>query len=324
MSNTKYDDGSQEFFDEIVRKRIRRQYDQQRIDHEAIARARSMQIQTEEAKKAIEFYKKVPFYAAKNPNEVIVKVDGDGLARKIDHSLMEGRRQTGEVLFAEEMVANIPMHQRQGAAMIYENLRNGRDPYPHKSLLQETLGQQGGYGQPQRGYAPPQQQQQQGGGEAVSLLQGSAVFKSIESQGFGSTVTLARSIGQADARTSSYQFIYKGTVDAYIVPPNQTVINLQLIESNPNLKSKLAILQAPPMAMANATNQLGTIMVPLDAIVRIGEQRGYGGGQYGVGNRQVITDSRYGGQNPMRQGSPNHAQQMMGPQRPGNKTILRG
>jgi hypothetical protein len=121
----------------------------------------------------------------------------------------------------------------------------------------------------------PHQQQQQGQQQVV-LREGYPVYRPIQ-QGFGNTVILAREIGVVTNQLASQPFMMRGSVNVYVIKPNQTQVNIQEIQNNPRLLSQLVEVQAPPMA------SLGTLLVAREAIVSPS--------QHGNG-RNMLTDSR--------------------------------
>lgn len=313
-----FDDGSQDFFDDLTKRRIRKMGFDRGImlpSSQYIAKMRQMEVKEENAKRAIIIYKNAPHVS---PTKNTVNLDYESFANRVHYGFMQNQRSTGGAAFVDEQMSRVPPHLRARANNIVESLQRGVNPFPQHNLLKETLGQNYNMNQ--------MMQQQQSMHNAVNnagnpgpsmnscrIMQGCAVFKTIETQGFGSKAVLARSIGQADPRTASHQYIFREVVEAYIVQPNQKVVDMALLENNPQMKSKLAVLQAPQLAMLNASQPLGLILVPLDAIVK----EMMPGQQYG--NRTIIADSRYGV--PV-----NRNQQPVA--RPGNvptgKTILRG
>lgn len=312
MSNIKYDDGSQEFFDDLTRKRIRKQQIDREIslpNKSIIAARRAMPVKEEMAKKAIEYYTKI---AHISPQKNTVVVDDAALASKINMGLVESKRTTGGSLTIDEQMSQIPPHLRQKAAGIVNNISSGKNPYPQYNLLTETLRQNN----PMQQFQGGGQQQQPQQINACRIMPGAPVFKSIETNGFGSTTVLVRGLGQADQRTASYQFIFREVVDAFIIPPNQQVLDLRLIESNPNLKTKLAAILAPQMATLGPGTPMGVILVPLDAIIREA-----GPGMPAYGNKNLLVDSRHGIQPTRSNNPPQIVRPNSGPM---GRTILKG
>ena len=125
--------------------------------------------------------------------------------------------------------------------------------------------------QPQQFMPGFQQSQQQTG--TITLREGYPVYRQIHTDG---TVKLAREVGSINSQLTSQQFIMKGPVNVFVVPQNQTTVNLQELQNNPAVFTQLVEIQSPPMS------SLGNLYVPSEAI----------NGMNQMGGRQLITDSR--------------------------------
>lgn len=121
----------------------------------------------------------------------------------------------------------------------------------------------------------PQHHQQGGGAQQVVLREGYPVYRAMQ-QAFGNTFIIAREVGVVNQQLASQQFLMKGMIQAYVVPPHQQQVNIQEIQRNPHLLSALVEVHAPPMA------SLGPLLVPREAVLTPGP----------YGNRQMITDAR--------------------------------
>ena len=94
-----------------------------------------------------------------------------------------------------------------------------------------------------------------------------------------------RVLFRSNEQLSMQQYIPRGTKNVYVVPQQQTQINIQEIQNNPRLLTTLVEVHAPPMA------SLGPLLVPAQAIA----------GAYVGGSRQLITDSRQHQYQPVQQ-----------------------
>ena len=189
-----------------------------------------------------------PHYNPTPLDRVVRDVDMDGLMRK----QMEVHQSTGE--------RNMDISEADIDRLF--NRSGHHQQHQHQHQHQQHM--------------IPHQQQQQQGPQQVVLREGYPVYRPIQ-QGFGNTVILAREIGVVTNQLASQPFMMRGSVNVYVVPPNQTQVNIQEIQNNPRMLSHLVEVQAPPMA------SLGTLLVAREAIASPG--------QYGNG-RNMLTDSR--------------------------------
>lgn len=228
-------------------------------------------------------------------SQVTVNVDLDNLTNKIGTTILQ-RYGAGE---SQEAILSTMAPQTQAAVMRkMEQLQKGEWVAPN-TLLPQGMGQQNGP-------------------KSCKLIPGLPVFEQIQTNGFGSKSPLVRTKGQITPQLSSIDFIIRETVEALVVFPNETRIDLSLLENDPRRKLQLVVIQAPPM-----TN-LPLLLVPKEAVAN-----GMGGG------RQIITDGRqrqmapgqqYLHQSQQMQMRPN--QQLINsnyqPMTTGKKTLLKG
>ena len=121
-----------------------------------------------------------------------------------------------------------------------------------------------------------QQNQPQQQNQTIMLKEGYPIYRPIQ-QSFGNTMTMAREIGVINHQLSSQQFVMRGAKNVYVIPQNQTTVNIQEIQNNPRMLTQLVEIQAPPMS------SLGSLLVLRESIISQGQS--YHGG------RQVITDA---------------------------------
>jgi hypothetical protein len=125
----------------------------------------------------------------------------------------------------------------------------------------------------------PQMQQQQQGPQTCRIMPGCPVFQQIQVQSFGNSTPLVRAVGQAPPQMGSVEFIVKEVARAYIVHPNESMVDLARIQANPQMLTELVVLQAPPMS------NIGMILVQKEAIANGNMSQSNNG-------RQIITDGR--------------------------------
>lgn len=141
-------------------------------------------------------------------------------------------------------------------------------------MLHNRASQQPQYQQQQ--YQPVQQQQ------TVSLKEGYPVYRGIQ-QAFGNTFVLARVAGVVDRGLASQPFVARNQIQAYVIPPNQTQVNIQEIQQNPRLLTNLVEIHSTPMS------GIGTLLVQREAINIQGQQQFHHQQQQ---QRNVLTDDR--------------------------------
>ena len=272
MSNKRGDDGSQEWFDGMQRQRMqqRRSPNQKPNQSYLDQRVGSQQQQQNQAqveivdpyiKNIVDGYKTQPHYGpAHLGGQVLeksiaanyeVEVDLSSLQNQMIQKQMEFQRQSGNQGFTvEEELMKLPPHLRQQ----FMPLAQGQ--MPNQQMQQSQ----------------PQQPQNQ----TIMLKEGYPVYRPIQ-QSFGNTMTLAREIGVINNQLSNQQFIMRGVKNVYVIPQNQTAVNIQEIQNNPRMLTQLVEIQSPPMS------GLGSLLVLRESITTQGQSQ-YGG-------RQVITDS---------------------------------
>lgn len=128
-------------------------------------------------------------------------------------------------------------------------------------------------------YQQPQQVVQQN--QTVSLKEGYPVYRGIQ-QAFGNTFVLARVVGVVDRGLASQPFLARNQIQAYVVPPSQTQVNIQEIQQNPRLLTSLVEIHSTPMS------GLGTLLVQREAI-NFGNVSQY---HHQQPQRNVLTDDR--------------------------------
>lgn len=141
-------------------------------------------------------------------------------------------------------------------------------------MLHNRASQQPQYQQQQ--YQPVQQQQ------TVSLKEGYPVYRGIQ-QAFGNTFVLARVAGVVDRGLASQPFVARNQIQAYVIPPSQTQVNIQEIQQNPRLLTNLVEIHSTPMS------GIGTLLVQREAINIQGQQQFHHQQQQ---QRNVLTDDR--------------------------------
>jgi hypothetical protein len=278
------DDNTTEWLDEFVRFRIKNHgqnqqssYNQQTNNLQYLNGIRMLPGETPEkileAKKYAEnTYMKIPhaigpLYAPgikmlkdgadanalkKLSNYVTVNVDLDDLTNKIGTTILQ---KYGEGETQEAILNKLPPQTRAIVAKKMEQLQKGEWITPNTLLSQGMTWQN----------TP----------KICKLIPGLPVFELIQVNGFGSKKPLVRTRGQITPQLSSVDFIIKEIVEALVIFPNETRIDLSLLENDPRRKLQLVVIQAPPM-----TN-LPLLLVPKEAIAN-----GMGGG------RQIITDQK--------------------------------
>lgn len=117
------------------------------------------------------------------------------------------------------------------------------------------------------------------GGQQRKLVEGSSVFQILEgSNGFGNTITLARTSGNVPPGYDK-EFIVKGPKQVYIVAPGATTVDLSKVD-----ESKMTTL------IEISSPLIGTFLVPESAIQRPARQTG-------IQSQQILRDSTMEGPN---------------------------
>lgn len=208
---------------------------------------------------------------------------------------------------ADVILSQIPAHQRNMVASKLQALQSGQSIGPNPLIAPFMQQQNNGYPQqPQPQYGQPQMQQPQQ--QLCKLMEGFAIFHPLQAQGFGSTVPLIKAVGQTTPQIFGIDFLVKGIVRAYVVQPNQTIVDLKAIQSNPAMLREFIEVQAPPMT------GLGNFLVLKEAVM----QQGGGMGNNNNG-RQLLTDAR-NRQYP--QVMPNYPQKMQGRPVPQQRQVV--
>lgn len=346
MTNRKYDDGSQEFLDEVAFRRIHDSHRQQQQQPQyqpqqqqrfnpnypnqpkpfnpaldrvvTTARPTTQELPEEEIKArayAEKTYMRAPHYAprhlsqrglAKEWNPTVMRESANRYEIKGD--MGQYLNQTGTYIQnkfgngdnADVILSQIPAHQRNMVASKLQALQSGQSigPNPLIAPFMQQQNNNNGYQQPQYGQ-PQVMQQQQPQQQLCKLMEGFAIFHPLQAQGFGSTVPLIKAVGQTTPQIFGIDFLVKGIVKAYVVQPQQTIVDLKAIQSNPAMLREFVEVQAPPMT------GLGNFLVLKEAVM---QQGGNGGGMGNNNNgRQLLTDARNRQQYP--QVLPNYPQQ---------------
>jgi hypothetical protein len=121
----------------------------------------------------------------------------------------------------------------------------------------------------------PQVQQQQA---PVRLKLGNPMFQKLKLNGFaeGGPVMLCRQSGQIPQGMEQQEFVIRGVRNCYVVPLNETRIDLQVINNSSHLWTQL-------VEVVNGFGQ--PYLVPQQALYRVS-------GQQGGNGPQVMSDSR--------------------------------
>lgn len=269
MSNRRFDDGSQEWFDSIQRQRMQQKHPNNKsyLDQKVNVNQQPQQMEISDPyiKNIVSQYQNQPHYGpAHMGGQVVdriqggnyeVEVDMSEMQQKIMQKQMEFQRQSGNQGFTvEEELMKLPAHLRQ-------------------QFMPLAQGQVPQINQPQQ--LNQQVYQNQNQNQVISLREGYPVFRVIQ-QSFGNTVILARQVGNINSQLASQQYIMKGQRNVYVVPQNQNSINIQEIQNNPRLLTSLVEVHAPPMA------SLGPLLVLKESITSFGQN---------LNGRQVITDA---------------------------------
>lgn len=344
------DDGSQEWFDQLAKNRIRRDggasnpfsaygkftptAQMQEIDINAISdpevRKRILLVK-EAGQLAIEHYTKAPHFGPAHlggkpvdritASNYAVQVDMDQMSAGINARHMQYRQQLNEVDSTDAQLQRMPAHMRQYAAQTLGNLENNRPAFANHNLTRlHEVGNSMNQGQPQQQQQYHNQPQQQV--QACRLVDGYPCFRAIDTGPWPGLekVVLARGVGQVVPQVSMHEFVVRRVVDVFVVPPQQTALDMNMINNNPQLRTQLVEVQAPP------ASGIGVLLVPREALgIRggMGDQRG------------ILTDARMRAAQGQQQLLLNSARQgpQTSPQRPGflppvgkpqNRGILKG
>ncbi len=220
-----------------------------------------------------------------------INADLDGMSQAIQSRFAQMRSQSGEAISVEDQYSHVPANLRGQVSQIQQSLEKGQSPFPQHSLtrLHEVGNQRTTalMGNSNNNFNQPQQQNSQ----ECRLLEGHPCFVGIQYGSFGGVIPLVRGLGQIGSDLASRQYTFKGIIKAYVVPPQQQAVNMEVLQRNPNMLTELVELICPPMG------QVRTIFVPKEAIAR-GQQS-----QNPMGY-QLLTDGLRRQQNQPQNGPP--------------------
>lgn len=322
---TKYDDGSQQWLDEMVMTKIRqgkqqpqytngtRGYNPQAYNPalDRVVTTQQRQLTAEEAEdirkareRAEKTYMRAPHYAPVHlVQKGLAKADDwneASRARASDYQIKGDYGQQVERLGeyinhkfgpgdnSDQILAAMPANQRNILLEKLHALQTGQPLGPNPLLA--------GYGpQPNMMKQPQMQPPQMANPQICKLYEGHPLFQPIQANGFGSTVPLLRFAGQTSQKIMGLDFVIRGVVKGYALPPNQTVVDLKILQNNPNLLQEYVQLDSPPIS------GLGTVLVAKEAIFIPGNNMGQ---NPSYGQRQMLTDARVRPQQAMPQQQP--------------------
>ena len=158
--------------------------------------------------------------------------------------------------------------REQGIPVMSPSIGNVINP----NALQQAAMHQNGYG-PQydvsqqelnnmmhgRFNPAPQIVQQNSGVKICKVLEGAPLFNVLKLNGFmeGGPVLLCRQSGVADNRVANTEYVAKSVKKCYVVPLQETRVNIQMINNSPNMWTELVEIQGA----------MGTpILVPQNAL----------------------------------------------------------
>ncbi len=204
--------------------------------------------------------------------DIPVSADVDSMNAAIQAKHMSQRQLLNEVDSTEAQLQRMSGNMRGQAWQALDALQQGRQAFPQHNLARlNEVGSANTFQQ-------PQSQQTQSGPSVCRLHQGHACFRALQTGGFGSTVVMARALGQIPPQMAMQEFVIKGYVNVYVVPPHQTTVDMHAIQRNPQLCQQLVEIIAPP------ASGLGNLLVAQESLVQAGNS------PYGQG-RAIITDS---------------------------------
>jgi hypothetical protein len=306
------DDGSQEWFDQMAKSRIRGSNDgfsqyskyipnlttEINIDSvsdpvlkEKLLAAKQAGIQARERNAHRPHFgplhlgehlgeKKLDQYSAANV-PIPIKTDMNTIAGTYNAMHSRIAQQTNEVDSVDMQLARMPPHMRGQAIQKLQMLQNG------KPAFNANLARLNEVGNANMQMNHPQQSQFSV--QSCRLLEGHPCFRALQTNSFGTTTPLVRAIGQIVPQVSMHEFVVKGLVKVFVVPPQMQQINLATIQNNPQLVVELVEVMAPPMS------GIGTILVPREALGMaggMGNQRGLLTDSVQRPHQQVITNNR--------------------------------
>ena len=272
------DDGSEQWFDQLAKQRIQERVQHRQKNHQQqdsyldrkVTTVQHRQPQQEEVhdpyiKQLIEARQNQPFYGPAHLG-----------GQAVDRSLAGNYEVDINMDALQQAILRKQSEFQQQAGMVPTGVGEADlDRIFNKQPQQAPLP----------GIRQPEPQQQVGNGnQTVTLNTGYPVYRPIH-QANGAGFILAREVGVINEQLSMQQYIPRGTKNVYVVPQQQTQINIQEIQNNPRLLTTLVEVHAPPMA------SLGPLLVPAQAIA----------GAYVGGSRQLITDSRQHQYQPVQQ-----------------------
>lgn len=292
---SRYDDGSQEWLDQVARARIRREPIGQQ-DQNGLSQYRKLfgqeidinQVQDPELKRQLlnakeaglsarEHYTNSPHFGPAHLGGKVVdrntamnyEIDGDmdAFSNGINARYSQIRQQVNEADNTETQLQMLQPQFRGRAMQALTALQNGQRGFNGSLINLNEVN-----------FNRPQQQMQNNNNnfQSCRLLNGYPCFRAMNSQGFGNTLVMARALGQINEQLSRHEFVVKGMVNVYIVQPQETMVDVSRI--HPHMLTQLVEIMPPPMSGIQ-----GNLLVQKEAL-GISGGNGYG--------RQVITDSR--------------------------------
>lgn len=301
------DDGTEKWFDELTLKRLRRQLRNNEISLNEI---RPEQISDPnlraEIEKAIKIglesknrHMKKPHYGPahlKGRSVTIdearnfeVSVDMNAVNNAINAKTMFYKQQTKEVMTAEEALAKLMPNQLGNYAKTVlgefqtKGLVNGNRMMLNEENLRSPINNV----------------------KMVRLFETKQTyFRGLQTGGFGSPILLARAESIIVGQLTQMDFQFMEMVNVYVVPPQQTQVNLHMLEQNPQLLVQMARLRNP---------MIGEILVPTNSIIDSAKS-------HSNNNSRMILD----GFNRAKQQIPNNQQSIMPNHNIPRKAILKG
>jgi len=323
MNMKREDDGSLEWFDQVTRQRIRgghnaaqqntgSKYQFAEINPDTVTDPQlkeQLQAVRRAGLEAKERYVKTwhagPAHLGGkviDPNQArdyAVTADVDQISTAIEAKHMQQRQLLNEVDSAEMQLQRLPGSTRGQAMNVLNSLQHRQTAFPQHNLVRLNEIGNGNFMQPQ--------QTQQQGPQVCKLLEGHPCFRALQTAGFGSNLVMARAVGQIVSQIAMQEFVVKGIVNVFIVPPNQTVVDINIVQRNPQLCTQLVEISNP---------HLGSLLVPKEAL-GIATTSPYGQ------QKTILTDSRQRQQQPTQQMLLNRAIQHT-PQTAGGRGMLKG
>lgn len=302
------DDGSQEWFDQLTRNRIRGgslpTAPAQRIseiDPNTIAdpTIRERLLAAKQAgETAKQRYTSAPHYGpAHLGGKVLDKIsaqnyeisaDVDAMTSAIEAKHLQQRQILNEVDSYEEQLQRMTGPARAQAMQTLNALQHRQTAYPNQNLARLNEIGNANYIQQQQMQQPQYpQMQQQNSSQVCRLIDGHPCFRALQTDAYGAAIVMARAVGQIIPQISMQEFVIRGYKNVYIVPPNQTMVDMNQIQRNPQLCTQLVEIMAPP------ASGLGILLVPKEAVATTTMSPN--------GQRGIITDSYQRNQQPQYQ-----------------------